>query len=178
MNSSPELLLSLQEYIVELETENRSLKQHIFQLQNKLEAASSASHDDIEKLKVYIDHCENEILKRENREVGMLDLVRDIEENKEEICRERDIYIQEIEELRRDVLAKQEEVTRLQRQEENYKTIALQSRNIQNLPPKSGKCKNCETYIKNQQLLQQQLKEYSENISSLQLDIHCLQEFI
>jgi hypothetical protein len=27
-------------------------------------------------------------------------------------------------------------------------------------------------------LLQQQLKEYSENISSLQLDIHCLQEFI
>ena len=32
---SPELLLSLQEYIVELETENKSLKDHIFQIQDR-----------------------------------------------------------------------------------------------------------------------------------------------
>lgn len=37
-----------------------------------------AFHDELEKLKLYIDHCENEIMKRENRELALLGLVKEL----------------------------------------------------------------------------------------------------
>jgi|JI6StandDraft_1071083.scaffolds.fasta_scaffold211294_2 hypothetical protein len=64
MSNQSGLILNLQQYIVELETENKALKGHIFSLQNKQENLNSSFHDDIEKLKVYIEHCEHEIMKR------------------------------------------------------------------------------------------------------------------
>lgn len=145
---------------MELETENRSLRQHIFQLQGKLETSLSTFHDEVEKLKVYIDQCQNEIIKRENREVGLLELVAELELAKEDAYKERDIYIQQIDDLRNDLHIKQDEIVKLQRQEEAIKTnLCIQNKNTLNLPPKGSRCKNCEAYIKNHQVLQNQVTE-------------------
>lgn len=104
--------------------------------------------------------------------MGLLELVGEMEIAKEDICKERDIYIQEIDDLRKELQIKQEEIARLQRQEEAYKaSLTIQSKNIQNLPPKASKCKNCEVYIKNQQILQQQLVEQEKGIRCLQVDL-------
>jgi hypothetical protein len=67
-----------------------------------------------------------------------------LEVAKEDICRERDIYIQQIEDLRKELQARQDDIGRMQRQEEALKlSLSPQNKNIQNLPPKSNKCRNC-----------------------------------
>ena len=57
MSSHNELVFSLQQYIVELEEENKALKSHIFNLQNRQEQEVQSFHDEVEKLKIYIEHC-------------------------------------------------------------------------------------------------------------------------
>lgn len=101
-----------------------------------------AFHDELEKLKLYIDHCENEIMKRENRELALLGLVKELEEVKESVADERDIYIQELESLRLEVANKQEEINKLK--QESLSKIAAKNSHVQGLPPKSNKCRNCE----------------------------------
>jgi hypothetical protein len=89
-----------------------------------------------------------------------MELVSEIETAKEDICKERDIYIAQIEDLRKDLQIRQDEISRLQKQEEGFKAnLRLQSVNTQNLPPKGSKCRNCEAYIRNQQILQQQIAD-------------------
>jgi bacterioferritin (cytochrome b1) len=67
----------------------------------------------------------------------------------------------------------------MQRQEEALKlSLSPQNKNTQNLPPKGSKCRNCEAYIKNQQVLQQQVADREQTILSLQGDLQCLREFI
>lgn len=78
MNNPPELLLTLQEYIVELETENKALKSHIYNLQFKQENIQVAYHDELEQLKVHIEHCEHEIAKREVREIGTIEMIQEL----------------------------------------------------------------------------------------------------
>lgn len=88
----------------------------------------------------------------------MLELVNELELAKEDISRERDIYIQQIDDLRKELQARQDEIGKMQRHEEALKlSLSSQNKNTQNLPPKGSKCRNCEAYIKNQQVLQQQV---------------------
>lgn len=82
----------------------------------------------------------------------MIELIQELEAGKDEISRERDIYIQEIESLRREVAMRQEEIVKLG-QHQVKQTQALPP------PPKASKCKNCEAYIKNQQILHNKIKE-------------------
>lgn len=98
-------------------------------------------HDELEKLKLYIDHCENEIMKRENRELALLQLAKELEEAKESVADERDIYIQELESLRLEVASKQEEIVKLKQESQTRPAKGV----VQGLPPKSNKCRNCET---------------------------------
>ncbi len=42
------------------------------------------------------------------------------------------------------------------------------------MPPKSNKCKNCETFLRSNQMYQKQIISYTETIKELQKDIQCL----
>ena len=48
-----QLILSLQEYITELEEEIKALKSHIYLLQSKLATAKQSYHDEQERLRLY-----------------------------------------------------------------------------------------------------------------------------
>lgn len=94
----------------------------------------------------------------------MLELVQDLELAKEEITKERDIYIQEIENIRNEAAAKLEEAR-----------LAAQHKPPQ---PKPAKCKQCELFAKNTEIMRKQQQKQQETIALLKQDLQCLTLFI
>ncbi len=104
----------------------------------------------------------------------MLEMIQELQVSKEEIARERDIYIGEIENIKKEIDTIKKEA--VEKQEQVMRMAALQASKPPQ--PKQIKCKMCQMYIKNTQIMQQKLYQSEETIRDLKKDMICLTDFL
>lgn len=74
------------------------------------------------------------------------------------------MYIQQIGVLKEEIDKKEKEIVCLSMQLEVLRRDSANQKQVLAMPPKSSKCKNCETFLRNNQMYQKQILGYNETI--------------